>query len=65
MPLSKARNKERMRATRRSRLNVQLKLTPEVADYLEAKAGNLGVEEYILGQVEKAMQVARATQKEG
>ena len=65
MPLSKEKNRERMRANRRSRLNVQLKLTPKVADYLESKAGNMGVGEYILGQVERAIQVARATQREG
>ena len=61
MPLSKEKNRERMRVERRSRLHVQLKLTPEIADYLESKAGNMAVGEYLLGQLNRACGVARAT----
>ena len=58
MPFSKAKNRERMvewrEKRKRSRLDVELKLTPEVADYLEAKAGTQSVEGYILAQLERA-----------
>ena len=65
MSLSKARDAARKREERakrgHSRLDVQLKLTPELADYLEAKAGDLSVEAYLLAQIHKSLPVGRPT----
>ncbi len=61
MPLSKKRDAERKRVEREqklhSRLDVQLKLTPEIVDYLESKAGNMTIEEYLLEQLNRAAKV--------
>ncbi|KKK90278.1 hypothetical protein LCGC14_2724710 [marine sediment metagenome] len=61
MSLSKKRDAERKRAEREqklhSRLDVQLKLTPEIADYLESKAGNKTVREYLLKQLSRVAKV--------
>ena len=67
MPLSKAKDRERKQKERQtkgsSRLDVQLRLTPEVADYLEFKSGNKSVGDYILTQLEKAVKVGHPTQE--
>jgi len=59
MSLSKAKNRERMRRQRikdgSNRLHVQLNITPEMADFLEQKAGNKTIERYLLAQIEKAI----------
>ena len=58
MSLSKAKDRERKRQERaergHSRLDFQLRITPEIADFLEQKAGNRTVEEYLIGQFTKA-----------
>ena len=65
MSLSKARDRERKQLERgdkhQSRLEIQLRVTPEIANYLESKAGEKTVEDYLLGQLERAARVGSPT----